>query len=345
MRYCYTILLMTILLKGFSQPVHPIDYGLKNFTIQDKKLGKISFHVDTIHLDKKAPFFIDVNGSGGMPLCLYMESKGYSSVMNTFNPAVMNRTKEKYHYVILDKPGTNFCDTIDIQGSIDSIDYRAIFENYKVSDEYAKRLSLNWRVEATMKVISYLIKHKFWDKTNIVAQGYSEGGQVVPLLAYKDKRITHVVPIVGSGLNQFYDMILDYRFKARNGEITHEAAQDSIRNAYEVFRDIYADPSNTTKSFSGHSYLRWSSFCGSPPIEALTKLSIPIYMIVGTSDTNSPIYGLDYVPLEFMRLGKTNLTYDPCIGCDHGLMSMDGPDPQFHLEEYLDKVLAWVERN
>lgn len=345
MRFVFSCLLLILQYHAFAQPVHPIDYGLKQFVLQDKKLGKVSFYVDTVRINQKAPLFLDVNGSGGMPLCLYMEGEGYSSVMNTFNPAVMDRTKDKYHYIILDKPGTNFCDTIDIVGSIDSINMYSIFENYQVSEEYTRRLSLDWRVEATMLAITFMIKHKYWDKSDIVALGYSEGGQVVPTLAFRDKRITHVIPIVGSGLNQFFDFILDYRIKSRTGQMSHEAAQDTINQLYGMIKDVYADPQSTTKFYSGHTYLRWSSFCSAIPLEALVHLHIPIYMIVGTADTNSPIYGLDYVPLEFMRLGKTNLTYDPCIGCDHGLMTMDGPDPQFHLEEYLDKVLKWVEEN
>ena len=40
-------------------------------------------------------------------------------------------------------------------------------------------------------------------------------------------------------------------------------------------------------------------------------------MLVGSSDENSPIYGLDYIPLEYLRLGKNNLTYDVCVDCDH----------------------------
>ena len=47
-------------------------------------------------------------------------------------------------------------------------------------------------------------------------------------------------------------------------------------------------------------------------------------MIVATADDHSPVYGLDYLKLDFIRLGKTNLTYDPCVGCDHFLNNADG---------------------
>jgi len=38
-------------------------------------------------------------------------------------------------------------------------------------------------------------------------------------------------------------------------------------------------------------------------------LHVPI-SIIAAADENSPVYGLDDVSLDFIRLGKKNLTYD-----------------------------------
>lgn len=326
-----------------AQSVTPEGYGLKEFSINDKKLGLIRFYVDTVNILRKAPLVVEVNGSGGLPLCLYIQGKKFVTTPTTFSDELFSKTKDKYHYVILGKPGTSFCDTLNLELSVAEYQKnpsQVIFA-HKPSAEYTKRLSLNWRVQATQTVISYLINHGFWDKTKIVAYGYSEGGQVVPSLAVEDKRITHIASVVGSGLNQLYDGIMSWRIAAAKGELTQQQAQDSVEASFKRIAEIYKNPNATDKETGGHSYLRWASFGTVVPFEQLRKLTIPIYMIAASQDNSSPIYGLDYVRLEFLRLGKTNLTYDTCVGCNHYLGSTENSKQTGG--SYIDKILTWVQ--
>jgi hypothetical protein len=53
------------------------------------------------------------------------------------------------------------------------------------------------------------------------------------------------------------------------------------------------------------------------------KIDIPIYVQLGTEDESSPIESNYLIPLEFARLGKTNLTYNVCVGCDHGFKNVN----------------------
>lgn len=326
-----------------AQSVTPNAYGLKEFLITDKKLGLIQFYVDTVNIVRKAPLFIEVNGSGGLPLCLYVQGKKFVTTANTFNEELFSKTKDRYHYIILGKPGTSFCDTLNLDLSVTEYQKnpsQVIFA-HKPSREYTKRLSLYWRVQATRAVIRYLIKDGFWDKTKIVAYGYSEGGQVVASLAAEDKRVTHIASVVGSGLNQLFDGIIKWRIKAAKGELSHHQAQDSVEISFRRIAEIYKKPTETNKETGGHSYLRWASFGTTIPFEQLRKLTIPIYMVAASQDDNSPIYGLDYVRLEFLRLGKTNLVYDTCVGCNHYLADPEISKPDS--ASYVDKILAWVQ--
>lgn len=324
-----------------AQPLKPADYGLKQFNIKDSKLGLIRFYVDAEHIDRKQPLFIEVNGSGGLPLCIYIKGKGFGRVFNTANFQLKEATKQNFHYVILDKPGTPFCDSILTPDDAMHYAPHQLVSGYKFSAEYNRRLSLDWRVKATKKVITYLIRNGFWDGTQIVAYGYSEGAQVVPSLAVADKRITNLISVAGSGLNQFYDDIMAWRIKAAKGEASQQLAQDSINADFQKFRDIYDHPQDTKRQYAGHSYKRWASFCKNPPFEKLRMLNIPIYMIVSTADENSPIYGLDYVKLDFIRLGKTNLTYNTCVACDHFLNSTDSTQATVP-HDYNSKILEWL---
>lgn len=343
MRYFVLLGLLIIPFIAHAQPVTPKEYGLQEFSFNHKKLGLIRFYVDTNGIQVKAPLFIETNGSGGLPLCLYVEGKKFVTTSITFNSALLEQTKQKYHYVILGKPGTAFCDSVRIAVDVPEFqrDPQIVTRSYPYSTEYTERLSLDWRVEATKAVISYLIKNKFWDRSKIVAYGYSEGGQVVPALAVADKRITHQIPVVGSGLNQFYNDILDWRFKAMSGQLTHRQAQDSINLYLATVRTIYQHPNETKAQFAGHSYKRWASFGSSIAFENLRKVNIPIYLLVATADKNSPIYSLDYIQLDFIRLGKRNLTYEPCVGCNHYLLQTQGGQSV----DYNQRILDWVDKN
>lgn len=338
------LLFLCFFKNAIAQPLTPKDYGLKEFTLNDPRLGLVRFYIDVEDLYKKKPLFIEVNGSGGLPLCLYIKGKGFGEVVNSFNAQLQAATKSKYHYVILGKPGTAFCDSLTTDSDVKHYDKNTAISGYKFSKEYTQSLSLEWRVKATEKVITYMIRHGMWDGSKIVAYGYSEGGQVVPSLAVDDKRITHIISIVGSGLNQFYDMITGWRIKAAKGEITQQQAQDSIDASFKQINDIYRHPDNTALEYDGHTYKRWASFGQNPPFEKLRQLSIPIYMIVSTADDHSPIYGLDYVKLDFIRLGKTNLTYDPCVGCDHFLNNTNGGKTVNH-QDYIVKIIKWLDRS
>ena len=339
------LIYLTIATEVIAQPLKPVDYGLKHFTLEDEVLGTVSFYVDTTNLTKQAPILLSINGSGGVPLCLFVRNEHAGKFFNTFDTYLLSKTASNYHFMVLDKPGTPFADSIIVEDE----DFAEALQTYEFSEAYHQKLSLDWRVNATRKVLDFLIRKGYYDQTKVVAWGFSEGGQVVPKLAAEDKRITHVVSVVGAGLNQFYDDMTRYRVKADANEITHQQAQDSINAKLAIIQDIYAHPYATNRFYAGHTYLRWASFTAVDPLEYLKKLTIPIYMLVGSADENSPIYGLDYVPLEFLRLHKTNLTYEVCVGCDHFQnreVMVDGEEVTESLgEEYMVKILDWLEEH
>jgi dienelactone hydrolase len=275
-------------------------------------------------------------------MVFFNEGDSFAFTTSTFDTDLLRDKAQEYHVAMIDKPGLSFCDTI----RTNERDPYKILENYSPPDYYIQNLSLDWRVQSARAVISFLIKNGYFNSTKIVVWGFSEGGQVVPKLAAEDKRITHVVSVVGSGLNQFYDNIISARIKVAKGEYTHQEAQSEVDGYLSTFKEIYKNPAATDRTFSGHTYKRWASFCAEDPFVLLTKLSIPIYMLAGSADNNSPIYGLDYVPLEFARLGKENLTYDVCIGCNHFQTVVETTDENLKGKSlgdaYRKKISLWL---
>ncbi|NII28068.1 hypothetical protein HB364_23490 [Pseudoflavitalea sp. X16] len=341
-----SILLALLMMAGicFAQPTQPADYGLKAFSIPDKQLGTINFYVSASGIDSTKPLLLALDGSGHFPLATLIRLKKQMLVYNSFDNDVL-QLADRFHVVFISKPGVPFCDTVDIDA--DSVHFGDIAERLKPSAEYTRRAGLYWRSEAASRVINYLCKKIPVNKQQVVVYGYSEGGQVVPRLAVINKRVTHCASIVGAGLNQLYDWLTAQRVLAAKGEITHREAQRRIDSLMAVFADIYRHPAATDKEWEGHSYLRWGSYCTTVPMDQLTQLTIPVFMAVGSDDKNSPIYGLDYVPLEFLRLGKQNLTYKvyPTDHFFNEVKLVNGKEEVVnHKQEMIDDLLKWLEK-
>ncbi|MCJ7811829.1 hypothetical protein MUP95_00730 [bacterium] len=192
-------------------------------------------------------------------------------------------------------------------------------EEYQPSEEYIKKCGMEWEVQASIIIIDSLCRMLPNSGNKIIAMGFSEGGILVTKLAAENKKITHLVSVVSTGLNQFYSSIINLRMDEAIGKMTHQETQAAIDSLFAVYKKIYSDPYNTEKWYYGHPYKRWGSFCNFIPLENLVKLDIPIYYINGSIDRSSPILQADYIMLEFLRLGKTNLTYTVLPGVEHSL--------------------------
>ena len=74
----------------------------------------------------------------------------------------------------------------------------------------------------------------------------------------------------------------------------------------------------------------------------MLKLDIPILLITAGKDKNSPILGADYVPLEFLKNSKTNLTYKVYPNCDHYFI--DKRNNSRRLNEMIEYLFDWAEK-
>lgn len=334
--------ILTILIFGFlvtnsiAQPKTPDEYGLNKYCLKDNSLGDISFYVTKNGIKESKPLLILLDGSGHLPIYSYIKKDdGSSDIFGTI-PFRYNKLSEKYHVVLISKPGTPFLDSLKVNS------YKQFIEEYKPSMEYTKKLNLDWRVNSASKIIDFLSKKIKIKNNEIIVIGYSEGGQVVPKLALENKNINKIVNIVGGGLNQFYDFITAERLKVHKGIISADSAQNKIDSFNLKFKEIYKNPNATDKFWLGHTYNRWASFCKDIPLENMLKLDIPILLVSGGYDENSPITGIDYVELEFLRQGKENLTYKVYPNCDHWFN--DQALETNRLTEMLNDVIEWIEK-
>jgi len=202
-------------------------------------------------------------------------------------------------YVVVEKVG--------FEGLVDE-------DNIPTPPIYQEQNSLNHRVARADAVIDHLLTQDTYDR--VIVYGHSEGAPVAAKLGTVNSSITHLGFWAGNALPDFFDFILESRIAVHKGEITDAEAQEQIDGVIHRFTDAIASDSTAT-SPSGYTNLRWWSYA-EPPIHHLVQLDIPLYVQVATRDTSAPIESTYLIPLEFARLGKDNLSYNVCVGCDHG---------------------------
>jgi pimeloyl-ACP methyl ester carboxylesterase len=281
------------------------DTVFRHYKITDPELKTFEIHVAGSGDGVQKPLLVYMDGSGNFPLYYKTKSGKYSTSV----PLDIKKYAKDFYVVLISKPNIPFSDTL--QYSASGRRY------YPENDMYRELYSLDWRAKTASKAINFLINTLPVDKKKIIVMGYSEGSQVAPAVAVINKKVTHVVCFAGNALNQLYDFIIETRLSAYINEITQEQAQKTIDSLYTEYEKIYADPVSTGKTWFGETYLKWSSFTKTTPLENMLKLNIPILYIAGSKDENQTILDMDYAKLEFLRKGKKNLTYKVYPGCDH----------------------------
>ncbi len=213
---------------------------------------------------------------------------------------------------------------------------------YPETTDFYERYSLDWRAQAASEAINYLVKNIAVDTDKIIVIGYSEGSQVTPAVAVLNKKVTHVVCMVGNSLNHLYDFLLDARTEVERGELTASEGQKTIDSLYQEYEKIYADPLSTSKFWYGSTYKKWSSFSKSTPLENMLLLTIPILYIGGGQDRNQTVMDMDYARLEFLRKGKTNLTYHVYPDSNHFFQESYEEEGQTKWRDRVDEVHAFA---
>ncbi|MBV7267570.1 dienelactone hydrolase family protein [Winogradskyella luteola] len=330
--------LLVLLLSKITHAQHEnITKNWKTISINDSILGEVNYHVYKNNINKKKPLIIYLQGSTNYPL-YYVKPNGRYSSGITLNAGSMSND---YHVVLISKPNTPFVDSLEIapSGRI----------QYPWREGYSEKYSLDWRANSADKVINDALKKLKVDTSTIIVWGHSEGSQVAPAVALKNKNVTHVISMMGNSLNHLYDFILNERVSALKDEKSNEEAQRNIDSLYVEFEKIYKDPKSKTKEWFGESYYKWSSFTLNSPIDNMLKLDIPILYVAGGEDHHS-ILNMDYAKLEFLRKGKNNLTYKVYPNCDHFFIETKTDESGKkewidHLNEVNGFALKWVTEN
>lgn len=306
----------------------------RHYTLKDPTLKTFDIHLATSDVTARKPLLIYLDGSGNFPLYYKKKSGGYSTSI----PLDIRKYIKDFHIVLISKPGIPFQDSLQTSASGRRF--------YPENETYTSLYSLDWRAGVASKAIDYMIKKIPVDKNKIIVMGYSEGSQVAPRVAVINKKVTHVVSIVGNAMPQFYDFLINARLDIDRNEKSPVEGQKVIDSLYTEFGKIFADPLSVKKKWYGETYLKWSSFNKDSPLENMLTLDIPILYIAAGKDDHQPIVGMDYAKLEFMRKKKMNLTYKVYPNSNHYFQERDLKDDK-HPIERIDEIhqfaIDWID--
>ncbi|WP_299365924.1 hypothetical protein [Winogradskyella sp.] len=313
----YKVLIYFTLLFTFSQT------NAQKQNLKEKTLERFGFKEHSIPVENDTIYYyvhqkknskpdkvvIYLQGTTPIPLPFFeIEKTEKGNKYFQYFSSDYNLLNESYLYVIISLPGTP---AVKGYGTLNL-------------EKYNSLNALDYRVFAADIVINHITKHILKPK-KLIVYGHSEGAFVAPKLATTNNKITHLGVWGGSALPDFFDFILFERKSNLRGEQSDSITQLNIDKTINLFKTVAKDSLNTSPSneneITEYTNKRWWSYA-EPTINHLIKIDIPIYIQLGTEDESSPIETNYLIPLEFARLGKNNLSFNVCIGCDHGFVNV-----------------------
>ncbi len=261
-------------------------------------------------LTKKKPIFLFRQGSLPIPL-FTINPKTRLPALTELPTTCYSHQPEQYSIMIA-KPGVPVIveDTyLDTLFSTREKPNRAMYPTTYMAHNY-----LDYYVEQTNAVLSFVLKQPWADANRVVLAGGSEGYHVAIKTAYTNRRVTHLIASSGGLEGRLQSMILAERAKGYTGEYTQEEAQRSVEALQQEWATICRDSLNVNAT-TGDPNRTTYSFSHGLNKAYLLALTIPICIIYGTADVGST--SNDILPLEFARRGKTNLTVRAYLNHDH----------------------------
>lgn len=343
LRFFSAIILTLIFGTRIFSQFNPKLESYKHYSIVTKK-DTIHFHIYCIgELSQKKELLVYLHGSGSAPLFNIIER--YDTLFSLVNnepkqkiqkslfinssvPFDLDQIPEDYAIVLISKKGIPF--------QVNNIQFTAPKSFYESE-------SIDYRVDQADRVIHYIRKKLCKNLKSILVLGHSEGSDVAAKLAIVNKSITHLAFWSGGGPTQYYDFALFIRNEVHRGNITEADAMHQLDSLIDQIHSINTEPNKLSKQWLGHTYQRWYSF-SEPSINNLLKVKIPIFIAMGAKDKSVPIESFYLIPIEFARLGKTNLTYKIYPEYDHSFNippKSEKENWQFHFMDVFNDLLKW----
>ena len=336
MKFKFSLLFIILSQFFISQQGKIINNQSTVFEISDKN-EKIEFMVVDIELKDKKPVFLWCQGSLPYPLYVNSKEEGIWMIGGGITNFNIGNIVKNYHLVVIAMPETPLiADEKDINESY------WYFGNSKNKNqptiEFQKADYLENYVNRAQKVLKFLNKQKWVDRSKLIVAGSSQGSKVATKIATANKNVSKLGLFSANPFGRIDQMIRDYRKQAEQNRISWEDADKGIEKEYQTFRDAY----NPKKVEQNPNLLAWKSF-SVPLLDDWLNFNKPIYLAYGTHDIASDLN--DMVPLYFIRENKNNLTLKRYLNLEHNFFEVENGRPNHdkpHWEEVMDDFVEWT---
>ena len=312
---------------------------MRSFSINQGK-DTIQFIKVDSDIKVKKPVLLFCQGSLPIPLIIKDKEGMIIPALNNFD---YKKIAEKYHIIVISMPcipimpeeehlNNQYC---YIEDSNNSHSFPLKYSEANFLDNYVKRAN---------RVIKFLRKQTWVDKSRMLIVGHSQGTYIATKVAAENPAISALGFLSGNPLGRVSEYIWQYRKLEHKGAISPKEAQERIDGIYEWWKNINLRPSNKPLEPDKDSSNATISF-STPVIEDLLNLSIPIYIAYGTEDNTS--FYCDFLPIEFIRKGKINYKIRPYVGLEHNFMEVDSAGKpiveKMHWTEVFNDFIKWTE--
>ncbi|REC45649.1 alpha/beta hydrolase fold domain-containing protein [Chryseobacterium sp. 5_R23647] len=334
----FRISFLFIILSQFfiSQQGKTINDQSTAFEISDKN-DPIEFIVYDTKLEQKKPVFLWCQGSLPYPIYVNSKEEGLWIIGGGITNFDVANIVKNYHLVIISMPKTPLiADEKDINESY------WYYGNSKNEDqptlEFQKADNLENYVNRAQKVLRFLNKQKWVDRSKLIVAGSSQGSKVATKIAIANKNVSKLGLFSANPFGRIDQNIREYRKEAEQKQISWEEADKGIEEEYQMFRDAY----NPKKLAEKPELLAWKSF-SVPLLDDWLQFKKPIYLAYGTHDIASDLN--DLVPIYFIRENNNNLTLKRYLNLEHNFFEVENGKPNHeksHWEEVMNEFVAWT---
>jgi len=273
-----------------------------------------------------------------VPLCVFIQGSGCHSVFRLnkvgqvcggYQSPLQQVAQGRVITMVVEKPGVEFLSNPGSRGVATHCS-KEFLEEHTL---HRWTMAIGTALEAALQ----LTRGVRLDK--VLAIGHSEGGIVAAHLAAEFPRISHVAILSSSGPTQLFDLAEEARNLVSQGESIEERDR-RVREVYETFAEIQADPDSILRFAWEHPFRRWSSFLATSTLDELLRSQAQVYIAHGSDDRTIPIAAFEVLRAELIRHGR-KITAERFEGADHSFYVKDySVDPP--MSEIFKRIIIWL---
>ncbi|KQV79897.1 hypothetical protein ASD15_17980 [Massilia sp. Root351] len=211
------------------------------------------------------------------------------------------------------------------------IDKGASGEPGTCSDAYKRADNLDRRVADTLEFIDTHEHLRNRPPGSLALLGFSEGGQVAPIVASRSKKVGWLAVAGAGGMRQGAGFLL---FADRGVAPYAEFSRPRLE---AEFAAIAKEPDALDKEFFGHPYAYWSSHLFHDPLPVYAQLDIPIVVAMGEKDDSEPVEAGRLLKNYFAQRPQKKFQFIEYKDANHGLQA----NGKSHAKDFVGSLAQW----